>query len=1504
MFFILSILLITLASADTCSFSIENQLDIDPEHSLISVSTSKNFLATKPPDFGEVTEETLEPLMYANITGINLFNQKNNIHLLGVFGDLSNLFKFSTPYGFWFKSFQDESGTTKITAIDGQTQVLDPGILKTKVFSISPAMDGNSSVVYNARGFPESEFELKAPMVTFGFYGNFSYNFKLPVSNYAYSTCNGVNIREITFKVTTGYNSPHPITSRLKVTYKGDVYITKNATLWEYDYTYVPFLALTQNIPMKVFPKLSYDWTIQPFGVSGSYFIFSPYNVLGQKKCQDQPDKCGEVTIKDVAIGLIYSWLRAGASQQNEGGLTKEKVIAGIKNLIYHTYPVVEASKVGGNEDEAKKAAEGIERMLNSYSSPPHIDDFDKAKQIAAAGDPRYMGPLRQKYLLDPFVFNGSEMLIASYLNSSSNKHQLYELWYINTTTYAKPKFYYRDSFNTELLAVGGAGNKVFTLEKKDNTYNLKTYEIVPIGYKLPSSQLPTTSETRNLERPFVGNNENEKKRFFTQVYNQANQSWIKFFGETIYEETHDLYKVSSIQIPNYQKILSFTVDKYTNTAYLLLKGGAYMGSYSYFIFNSNGENILIPHYTGDFENAKMAALGNILFISSSKGEIHNYVISKNEQGNNELKEIGSPIPLSYNDLNISLYAKYAYESSCKSTYPLFNVDNVRDKPEYHNVLAMAAYNGFIYLVDHWTIRQCGIDEVRLRIISIGNGTDLVINPFDKNDRIKCVDSHTCGNSTIAPPYGWVLASTRKDKDKYSFYPSSDEKFGFPEIGAPIGDGYAANMSMDDLGRIYLVTSSSKGKSVAIIDLQPYNYTVSTFGAGSLYSCISNSDGSSTEIIIEKKGIGTRKITQNPKCYSSEDVDKIIYLYGAPNVIELLNQLTLPVGLLYSGAGIAVNEETISKGMSLWSSFYEESSQKPPQVNYKPSPATLTSSVGGGIALPFYSLYLFNQTANIAYGGSYESKWLDNPLSCDNLEQTIKNNAPPSSRIQHYPGGSDSKLVEATYTFSEALVPSKSEDLTTMFESTNMVYVIYSIINGTVLPTFFYQKSLPQQPVSLSLFQIFGFGSRRFGEAYLNISPTSSYGEPVTDENSRSPIAKVRNYCYRVKLWKYNGEILNATGLAISRSKPDTDLSLDYYFNPAKVDPSAVDNFKTELKLGTESTPLTFTPTFPYVLNRKAPLISFVTTNLAILTDSEKILGRRKVNLTFVDLFNTTFNLPMKLDFAYSTKINATLNISLDKTNKDLTHVTIKGNLSKIVYNKETQKLEYIPLAGKIYVYVDRNINYCSKKNIFYSGQTYIPACSKNLAEDNPPEAIKCSILKGKDCLLANPLNFTETGASMEPIADTINYKAGKPEEEKYCNIYGDTYPATCEKQGYYCLPIYPNGTGFCTSQIGLVTILDANGNFKYDFDIYGFGLGEKVILQYYGYPSFAKDPTTNTYVENYAYMPTTTVLSLNYGVLPLDFGKLSLLPILLTLSVLLLFIIFKNREKFRKIFI
>jgi hypothetical protein len=1521
------------------------------DYSKLPVYYSKESVLTKS-SVGEVIVTESGPYIEPDISGINWINQQNNINLLGGF---SSIFLFSTPYGSpaSYSGVSRATYTTYITLRDGSTNVFNPGILQINVFSVSPEMNGNSSVVYNSRGFPESEFELQAPMVTYGFYGNFSSHFSLPISNVTSSTQNNFIIDKLTIEVPTpDYSSVIDVAD---ITYKGKLETTKNATFKEFSYISVPFLALSEIIPMGVFPKLSLNWNIQPFGLSGSYFIFSPFNVIGQ-------EKNGKVTIGDVAIALTFSYLT--------GGITKDELFSGIKNVIYHTIPIPVSEVNGGNDP----ALDAVKRLDQALKNPPRSSDIlQMAKDIVKAISPGVLNTqLRQKYLLDPFVFNGSEMLISSYYNASAKQHQLYELWYINTTTYFNPTLYYRDSFKTNLLAVGGIGNKIYTVENyttqscgwlgwpctTETHYTLNTYEVIPLGYKNPSPSLPFISSSRNLNTPLnSADNKKVKEDFFNSIYSQFNSSWIKFFGRTIYDETHDLYKVSSTQLSDCKRFISFTVDKSTGIAYVfcLFKKVSYGGewgilptTYYYKLYDSNGNKAdLNTEDPLDFEEGKIASFNGVLFIGSG-GEIRGYVIN---QTTNKLVEIGNSTLINYTDLNVSAYANYAYNNKkCNVVY---------DKAYFHDIIAMGVYNGFLYLVDHWT-PGCGINEVRLRMIGIQTATDVIIDPFGKEDRLNCFKTQSCGNKAIAPPYGWLLASSRPDGDRYTFYPqaSAGAYFGFPEIGAPISSIYFANMSIDDFGKIYLITSSDNGKSLAIIDLQPSNYTIYSYGASSLYACISSRIGS--KVIIEQKGAGTKEITQNTKCFSG-GIENITYLYGVPNILNYLNQIyPLPIGAMFSSAGIATNIATIQQGVQQFNekTFYSQQSIPIPQYPF--AQTTLTSSIEGDVILPFSSLYLYNQTSKLTLTDTHiERKNMPNWCSI-NVDEIAKNNAPPTEQIVYYPS---KEQVYANYIFSTTSVGVQSSQLQTKFESSNMVFVIYTLINGSILPAFLYQKSLPQQLVSLSLFQILGLGSKPFGEAYLNVTPicASSLGysstsqikcnecvggsypnidtclinkpsitcpatcpslECVPTRNDRacwecvcstyegSTISKIRNFDYYTKVWSYRisggygkGDvvILNATGV-VSPTK-DSNLKNDYYFNVGKVVESAVEALNTHLNLATSLTPVLsfqYLPMQTPVLNKKVPSASFVE-NILSISSSGALVGRRSINVTFIDLFNTTFNLPMKVDLAYSTQINATLNTSLDKSNMNLTHVTIKGNLSKVIYDATTNSFRYEPLSGVVYIYVNRNINYCNRD------------CSKSLAEQNPLQAIFCSI--NGNCLLANPLNFTTDGKTTQyTAASTINYHPSNPLDKKntICNIYGDTYPSSCSKDNkgntYWCLPVYPNGTGYCTSQIGLITIVDTgenyvtdickvyNNNFRCDFDIYGFGLGEKVILKYYGFPNFEK--TYNGYIENYKYLPATTILSLNYGVLPLRFGNFVSISVVFIILISIGFVFILKRKK------
>ena len=124
------------------------------------------------------------------------------------------------------------------------------------------------------------------------------------------------------------------------------------------------------------------------------------------------------------------------------------------------------------------------------------------------------------------------------------------------------------------------------------------------------------------------------------------------------------------------------------------------------------------------------------------------------------------------------------------------------------------------------------------------------------------------------------------------------------------------------------------------------------------------------------------------------------------------------------------------------------------------------------------------------------------------------------------------------------------------------------------------------------------------------------------------------------------------------------------------------------------------------------------------------------------------------------------------------------------------------------------------------------------------------------NCTLANP-----DWVGLQQNANTITYHAqfassgtcSPPPnsllEQNYrsCNIViqfglSDTCPNTGTGEPEYCEPIYVNGTGICTSQIGLMAIVttDSNGGFSYTTTACGSGsnLGStEIVAQYYGSP-------------------------------------------------------------------
>ena len=129
-----------------------------------------------------------------------------------------------------------------------------------------------------------------------------------------------------------------------------------------------------------------------------------------------------------------------------------------------------------------------------------------------------------------------------------------------------------------------------------------------------------------------------------------------------------------------------------------------------------------------------------------------------------------------------------------------------------------------------------------------------------------------------------------------------------------------------------------------------------------------------------------------------------------------------------------------------------------------------------------------------------------------------------------------------------------------------------------------------------------------------------------------------------------------------------------------------------------------------------------------------------------------------------------------------------------------------------------------------------------------------------------------------------------------------------------YCLPVYLNGNGIFTSQLGLIGIAttDASGNFNSMFTACGSG-NDAVIAQYYGYPppepitvyqpslqySANVMPPATSWVPanefNYAYSPAVSTMQISIGNYALGFGGINIVGLVVFISALLVVVFLRG---------
>ncbi|MEM3404809.1 MAG: hypothetical protein QXZ01_00540, partial [Candidatus Micrarchaeaceae archaeon] len=323
------------------------------------------------------------------------------------------------------------------------------------------------------------------------------------------------------------------------------------------------------------------------------------------------------------------------------------------------------------------------------------------------------------------------------------------------------------------------------------------------------------------------------------------------------------------------------------------------------------------------------------------------------------------------------------------------------------------------------------------------------------------------------------------------------------------------------------------------------------------------------------------------------------------------------------------------------------------------------------------------------------------------------------------------------------------------------------------------------------------------------------------------------------------------------------------------------------------------TYTNPLILNINASTVYSYFNHWSVAS----MLGYNRLIYVFNDRFNNTFYMPIDADIANITTLDmsATPNVSI--TNANSTTITITGRAYyNLLYGLKTVPLQNAP----IYLYYGKDINYnrtsVSSNAINVSLCTYSPN----------------SIATG-ECTLANPMwKGLTNNANTITYAPAYNSSGECPMPPKsllapinsiytMCNIYGaDNIRQSCPNSALgntqYCIPLYSNGTGICTPQLGLMGIATTNslGYFTLNTIVAcGIEQGVPIIAKFYGepiepitvtQPGLALSANTLTAASqslpseftftaiNYTWSPNETSTSVDIGLAELSFGNLDAL--------------------------
>jgi hypothetical protein len=327
--------------------------------------------------------------------------------------------------------------------------------------------------------------------------------------------------------------------------------------------------------------------------------------------------------------------------------------------------------------------------------------------------------------------------------------------------------------------------------------------------------------------------------------------------------------------------------------------------------------------------------------------------------------------------------------------------------------------------------------------------------------------------------------------------------------------------------------------------------------------------------------------------------------------------------------------------------------------------------------------------------------------------------------------------------------------------------------------------------------------------------------------------------------------------------------------------------------------------------------------------------GYHRLDFVYNDRFGNTYYMPLDADIANITAINLNVYEDVNSINSNQTLLVVNGTAGWT--NPISQS--FIPLKNQpVYLYYQANLD-----TIGYNAVTH------------PVQATQCifsvnGLYTGADtCQLANPSFNALAANSLYPgqiNPNVITYNTAfnsmrecppaanslfTPVNQIYtiCNIYPDVasaMSATSPTRIYnqcpalngntqYCYPLYQNGTGVCTPQMGLFDIATTNAMGYFSDNVVACGSGSAdVFAQYYGAPgnepiqvkqsplSDAANPQSTQYTTfnafNYAWAPIESAQIVEIGALLLSTGNISALPIAAALAAIAAIMLFASRRR------